>query len=222
MRADELLTEIEPLAYRERCGRLAGLRRSADDPALAGLLDELAARGHYERSLALFVAAAVRDEASRAHIERAMRDPDARLAAEAITLAARFGLGAEDRWDAPASTTADPATAEVIDGLADRCAGTGVLAVLDVAAALAQAPDDPHAVWSPPRSEPDPGAVLPHAERLAGRGDLSGGMFACALAGRHAERAGWPEEWRALLRRLRAHGHPDVSYAARRIRTAPE
>ncbi|MWK32680.1 hypothetical protein GEV43_00395 [Actinomadura sp. J1-007] len=93
MRADELLTEIEPLAYRERCGRLAGLRRSAGDPALAGLLDELAARGHYERSLALFVAAAVRDEASRAHVARAMRDPDARLAAEAIALAARFGLG---------------------------------------------------------------------------------------------------------------------------------
>ncbi|MWK32681.1 hypothetical protein GEV43_00400 [Actinomadura sp. J1-007] len=163
--------------------------------------------------------ASVRDAAiaDRTAAEPAIRALDGRLPEP---LASEL-VAATLRWDPPAATAAHPGTAEVIDGLADRCAGTGVLAVLDVAAALAQGPDDPRAVWSPPRTEPDPGTVLPHAERLAARGDLSGGLFACALGGRHAERAGWPEEWRTLLRRLRAHDHPDVSYAAHRIRTAP-
>ncbi|MQY07764.1 hypothetical protein [Actinomadura macrotermitis] len=111
------------------------------------------------------------------------------------------------RWD-------DPSAGPAVDALAGRRFG-GVLAVRHVAAALA---------WSGPHlgPRPDPALALPHAARLAARGDLTGGLFACALAGEHGERAGWPAEWRALLRDLRAHPHEDVAFAAREIRTALE
>src|SRR5262245_52326978 len=95
MRVEDLLNEIEPLPYRDRCLRLAGLRRLAGEPALRTLLDELGQRGHYERSLALFIATAVRDEASLEHVARAMRDPDAELAGVAIRIGVRLGLGPE-------------------------------------------------------------------------------------------------------------------------------
>ncbi|MFC5746457.1 hypothetical protein [Actinomadura rugatobispora] len=95
MRADELLAEIEPLAYSARCRRLADLRRIAGSAELRDLLDELDGRGHYERSLALFAATAVRDEASIAHIARTMRDPATDLAFDAVRWAVRLGAPPE-------------------------------------------------------------------------------------------------------------------------------
>ncbi|GAA3923407.1 hypothetical protein GCM10023085_00760 [Actinomadura viridis] len=92
MRADDLLTEIEPLAYPARSRRLADLRRHAGDPSLHAMLDDLGGRGHYERSLALFVAAAVRDEESLARVAAMMRDPATDLALSAIEWAARLGV----------------------------------------------------------------------------------------------------------------------------------
>ncbi|TDC67593.1 hypothetical protein E1200_14500 [Actinomadura sp. GC306] len=114
------------------------------------------------------------------------------------------------RWDAPGA-------AGVIDALAARCAGLGSLALLEIADALATGP-----VEYPAPTRPAPEKAHPHAVRLAARGDLAGGLFACALAERHGDRAGWPAQWRDLLRGLRAHAHPDVVYRARRIHTATE
>ncbi|WP_301178072.1 hypothetical protein [Actinomadura geliboluensis] len=115
---------------------------------------------------------------------------------------ARELTAATVHWDDPA-----------VDALADSCAGTPVLAVQRVAEALA---DGPRA------GLPDPAEVHPHAERLAGRGDPAGGLFACALAGRHGPRAGWPPEWRDVLRALRAHPDPDVAFTARGILVSKE
>ncbi|GLY88794.1 hypothetical protein [Actinoallomurus iriomotensis] len=69
---------------------------------------------------------------------------------------------------------------------------------------------------------PDPADVLPHATAAAGRDDLVAGAAAVALVQACGPRAGWSAPWRGLLRRLRAHPHPDVSYLARRVRTATE
>ncbi|TDC09102.1 hypothetical protein [Actinomadura bangladeshensis] len=99
------------------------------------------------------------------------------------------------------------------DALADDCADDPVPAVQRVAAALADGPRG---------TLPDAGDVLPHAERLAGRGDLAGGLFACALTARHGPRAGWPGPWRVLLRALRAHPEPDVAFTARGVMTSRE
>ena len=95
MRADDLLTEIEPLPYSARCRRLADLRALSGTAELRELLDELGGRDHYERSLSLVAAAAVRDEASKAHIARMMRDPATDLALEAIDWAVRLDAPAE-------------------------------------------------------------------------------------------------------------------------------
>ncbi|MEV5830354.1 hypothetical protein AB0L25_32795 [Spirillospora sp. NPDC052242] len=66
--ADALLAEIEPLAHAERRRRVAELRRLAGGRELVPLLVDLGQRGPYERGLALALAAAARDEASREHI----------------------------------------------------------------------------------------------------------------------------------------------------------
>ncbi|MFI0486140.1 hypothetical protein [Actinomadura sp. 9N215] len=97
----------------------------------------------------------------------------------------------------------------------------GVLAVMRVAEALAGEEPDRY-LQAYPADQPDPAEVLPHAVRLAARGDLPGGLFACALTGRHGPRAGWSEDWRSLLRSLRTHPLPDVTFTARNIHTAPE
>ncbi|GAA0558285.1 hypothetical protein [Actinomadura livida] len=184
MRAEELLTEIEPLPFKARCRRLADLRGLSGDPALAALLDELSRRGHYERSLALFVAAAARDEASVAHLVRATGDPDAGLACRAIRLAVRYGAapGAflDGLEDAPAAVRAalyeavrkyrrgdlaDALVSRVADRWGDQEAATLLPAC--AAPAVAERLDGlAHAVgnWAAlGRAHPD--AVLGHAER---------------------------------------------------------
>lgn len=93
MRVDELLAEIEPLSYQDRCARLAECRPGGRGPESAEVLDELGRRGPYERSVGLSVAAAARDEASLTYVARAAEDPDADIAARAIDLLIRFGAG---------------------------------------------------------------------------------------------------------------------------------
>ncbi|MEW2354841.1 hypothetical protein [Spirillospora sp. NPDC029432] len=95
MRADTLLDEIEPLRYSRRCRRLADLRSLAGTPELRALLEELDGRGYHERGLALFIATAVRDEASLEQVGRALRDPAFDLALGAVSWAVRLGLPAE-------------------------------------------------------------------------------------------------------------------------------
>ncbi|WP_433189598.1 hypothetical protein [Actinoallomurus sp. CA-150999] len=184
MRVDDLLDEIEPLTYKRRCERLAQLRRLAGDPALAGLLDGLGARGNYERSLALFIAAAVRDDASLGYIGRTTQDPDAQLACEAIRYGVKYGVGPEPLLerleDAPAAVRAviydavrkrrrtdlaDALIGPVADRFGDQeavallpaCGDTVVRARLDALA---------HAVASWKRlGHAHPGPILDHAER---------------------------------------------------------
>ncbi|MFD0904784.1 hypothetical protein [Actinomadura sediminis] len=105
-----------------------------------------------------------------------------------------------------------------LDSLADGCAGRGVLAVLSIAELLAGDGRGPHRAFG----APDAADVHPHAVRLAARRDLAGGLLACALTRRHGPDAGWPGEWRSLLRGLRAHPDAEVAFAARRIHTAAE
>jgi hypothetical protein len=69
---------------------------------------------------------------------------------------------------------------------------------------------------------PDPADVLPHATAAAERDDLAAGAAAVALTRACGPRAGWSAPWRGLLRRLRAHPHPDVAYLARRVHTSTE
>ncbi|WP_229075839.1 hypothetical protein [Actinoplanes sp. DH11] len=75
-----------------------------------------------------------------------------------------------------------------LDEAADLCAGRPVLAVR-IAALVGDLPGE---------FEPDV------ADRLGARGDLAGGLFAVALAGRGAEH-GWAPPWRDLVLRLREH-----------------
>ncbi|TDC86998.1 hypothetical protein [Actinomadura sp. 7K507] len=163
-------------------------------------------RPAFQRLTAL--AGAVRDAAAvnRTTGDRAVRAVEGHLPGPlAIELAA-----ATLRWD-------DPGAAPALDALAGRCAGLGALATGDAANTLAVGPSA-----LPAWGMPEPEELHPHAARLAARGDLAGGLFACALAEGHGPRAGWPEDWRALLRGLRAHTDPDVVFWARRIRTAEE
>ncbi|MFA1545398.1 hypothetical protein [Actinomadura chokoriensis] len=130
------------------------------------------------------------------------------------------------RWDSPDASAA-------VGALADACADSPALAVQPVAEALAEGPhgadqygagqygaDRYGGVFRP--GLPDAADVLPHAERLARRGDRAGGLFAAALTGGHAPRAGWPAPWRSVLRALRVHPDPDVAFTARGVLTSRE
>ncbi len=59
------------------------------------------------------------------------------------------------------------------------------------------------------RERPDSDALADTIARLAGRGDLAGGLFAVALV-RHGASFGWKAPWRDLLIRLRQHSDADV------------
>ncbi|HEY8479013.1 MAG TPA: hypothetical protein VIL71_04190, partial [Spirillospora sp.] len=111
----------------------------------------------------------------------------------------------------------DPGAADALDAIADRCARLGVLAVTEIADALAHGPSA-HGVTT----MPDPEKLHPHAVRLAARNDLAGGLLACSLTEKQGGRVDWPAEWRELLRTLRGHPHPEVAFRARRIHTSAE
>ncbi|MGH3243243.1 MAG: hypothetical protein ACRDNL_22890, partial [Spirillospora sp.] len=184
MRVEELLTEIEPLPFKERCLRLAALRRSAGPSEIAAVLDGLSQGGNYERSLALFIASAVRDEASLAYLAAATRDPDNELACEAIRLGVRFGVDAapflDGLADAPAATRTalydavrKYRRADLADALVDEVAArwgeneaAALLAACSPEVAAARIDGLAHAVpnWSSV-GHAHPGVMLDHAEQ---------------------------------------------------------
>jgi len=88
-----------------------------------------------------------------------------------------------------------------LDELADRCAGRPLLAVRTAALVSARMRELPYGI--------DAAFLHPKAWRLAGRGDLAGGLFAIELT-RPGATAGWSEPWRDLLLHLREHPDPDV------------
>jgi hypothetical protein len=64
------------------------------------------------------------------------------------------------------------------------------------------------------RPEWEPDDVAAGVDALTGRGDAAGGLLAVALTRVAGQRAGWPDDWRERLRRLRRHAAPDVRHAA--------
>jgi len=70
---EQLLQDLEPLAYADRIRRMVELGRQArQDAATQALLAALATRGFYERQLALFACGGSRDAAQ---VLRALADP---------------------------------------------------------------------------------------------------------------------------------------------------
>jgi len=67
----------------------------------------------------------------------------------------------------------------------------------------------------------DPEMILPAAEALSEHGTLSTGLLAVALA-TYGAQLGWPDPWRAQIRELRKHPHPDVRAAGLATVTAAE
>jgi hypothetical protein len=86
-----------------------------------------------------------------------------------------------------------------LDEIADRCAGRPVLAVRAAERVGSRIHDLPDQL--------DPARLRGVVRRLAGRGDLAGGLFAVALV-RPGASFGWAEPWQELLVALR--GHPDA------------
>lgn len=82
--ADDLLRTIEPLSHGDRCRHLSTLTRPD-----AEVISELAARGSYERRIALHLAVAAGDAQ---HVTRALSDPDPAIAGPAAVAAVRLGL----------------------------------------------------------------------------------------------------------------------------------
>lgn len=75
-------------------------------------------------------------------------------------------------------------------------------------------------VHQPPPEKPETRHAA--AEHLARDGGMAAGMLAVGLVTGMGRRLDWPHEWRALLRRLRRHTHPDVRHEAYTTLTATE
>ncbi|MBO4205894.1 hypothetical protein [Micromonospora echinofusca] len=88
-----------------------------------------------------------------------------------------------------------------LDEVAGLCAGRPVVAV--------RAAERVGARLRGLRGGVDPAALADTVDRLAGRGDLAGGLFAVALVG-HGADFGWKTPWRDLLTGLRRHPDADV------------
>ncbi|MFE9873202.1 hypothetical protein ACFYON_21470 [Micromonospora sp. NPDC005686] len=91
-----------------------------------------------------------------------------------------------------------------LDEVAALCAGRPLVAVRTAEHVGARLRD---------RRRPDPAALADTIARLAGRGDLAGGLFAVALVA-HGSEFGWKTPWRELLTGLRRHPDADVREAA--------
>ncbi|MGX7671334.1 hypothetical protein [Plantactinospora sp. DSM 117369] len=88
-----------------------------------------------------------------------------------------------------------------LDQIADLCAGRPALAVRTAARVAARLRELPNSM--------DAAVLRPAILRLAGRGDLAGGLFAIELT-RPGATFGWSAAWRDLLLDLRHHPDPDV------------
>ena len=193
-------------------------------------------------------ALAAADEPADAEPERDL--PAAQRLAAVVTALARAARADRDRAD-PVLTTVDQVLPEplgallaastlrwdrpgTLAALLDRPIGSA-FAMAEVAGALAGplGDGDPvvptlarydHAIagFAPYADPADPADVLPHVTAVAERDDLAAGVAAVAVTYACGPRTGWSEPWRRLLRRLRAHPHPDVSYLAHRVHTATE
>ncbi|MEV4015930.1 hypothetical protein AB0J35_36055 [Nonomuraea angiospora] len=99
--------------------------------------------------------------------------------------------------------------ADALCALADLLADRPVLAARTAGKAVSELFGEYG--WQPPL----PIAVaLPAARRLAGRGDLSGGLFALTLTQSGGQRTEWAAPWRELLRDLRDSAHLEVRQEA--------
>jgi hypothetical protein len=66
----------------------------------------------------------------------------------------------------------------------------------------------------------DPLALLAATDQLTLNGRYAAGLFAVSLTHAMGVRTGWAEDWRARLRALRRHPHPDVTDAALSVTTS--
>jgi hypothetical protein len=190
---------------------------AADEPADADPERDLPAA---QRLAAAVTALARAAQADREHAGPVLEAVDEVLPEPLGALLAASTL----RWDRPGTLAA----------LLDRPIGS-TFAIAEVAGALARqlGDSDPFAgvptpydhaavAFAPYADTANPADVLPHATAAAERDDLAAGVAAVALTHACGPRTGWPGPWRQLLRRLRAHPHPDVSYLAHSVHTTTE
>jgi hypothetical protein len=119
----------------------------------------------------------------------------------ALAEAARWLAGHPAHAATAAGLLVDLGRLDNLDEVAGLCAGRPVLAVRTAERVGAR--------LRGLREWPDPAVLADAVARLAGRGDLAGGLFAVALA-RHGAGLGWKEPWRDLLTGLRRHPDADV------------
>ncbi|MEV4706086.1 hypothetical protein [Actinoplanes sp. NPDC049316] len=183
---------------------IANLLKAGGDaallPALTRLVDRDAADTHpgdpasdrpaRRRILLLASGAAVRS-ASRAD------DADRTMLVES----ARWLAGHPAFAGTAAGLLIDLGRLDDLDEVADLCAGRPVLAVRTAGRVGAR--------LRGLRQWPDPAVLANTVARMAGRGDLAGGLFAVALV-RHGAGFGWGTPWQDLLIGLRRHPDADV------------
>lgn len=168
--------------------------------ALARLVDRDASDDHPGGPVA--------DRPARRRIELLARGVVVRSGNRPVN-ADRSALVASARWLADRSAFTGTATGLLVDlgrldnldEVADRCADRPVLAVRTAERVGTR--------LRGLREWPDPAILASTVERLAGRGDLAGGLFAVALV-RHGAGYGWKAPWRDLLIGLRGHPEPEV------------
>ncbi|MEU4237334.1 hypothetical protein [Actinoplanes sp. NPDC026619] len=119
----------------------------------------------------------------------------------ALVESARWLAGHPSFAGTAAGLLVDLGRLDNLDEIAGLCAGRPVLAIRTaehVGARLRGLRD-----W------PDPAVLAGTVARLAGRGDLAGGLFAVAMV-RHGAGFGWKTPWRDLLIGLRRHPDAEV------------
>ncbi|MFC7546932.1 hypothetical protein [Plantactinospora sp. GCM10030261] len=152
------------------------------------------------------------DRPARRRIDLLARGAATRSGIQPAT-ADRTGLVESARWLAGRPAFAgtairllvDLGRLDNLDEIADLCAGRPVLA--------ARLADRVGARLRGLREWPEQAVLTGAIRRLAGRGDLAGGLFAVALVW-HGAGFGWPAPWRDLLVGLRGHPDADVREGA--------
>ncbi|BBC38333.1 hypothetical protein SGFS_096270 [Streptomyces graminofaciens] len=135
----------------------------------------------------------------------------AQLAAEPLLVAERAELLV--RLIDP---TGDPAALPGrLRGLADVLEDAGAIIAARTAGRL-------NLTWALRTRPEHAGALLTAADELIRDGGLAAGLVAAELVARTGAVLDWPEEWRSLLRRLRAHPHADVRHGAYKTMTVSE
>ncbi|MFC4145123.1 hypothetical protein ACFO0M_02535 [Micromonospora mangrovi] len=138
------------------------------------------------------------DVVARGAVIRARSRP-AQADRSALVESARWLAGRPGFTGTAAALLVDLGRLDNLDEVADLCTGRPVLAV--------RTADHVGARLRDLGESTDPALLAGTVGRLAGRGDLAGGLFAVALV-RYGAGVGWPDPWRNLLIGLR--GHPDA------------